>query len=190
MENCTAGQVLTWKGSASVDLHRLDTLAKVRNEGLSLGPPDLGWQEDIHSSSDATTQMSADSYGVGCGLHSGEQACGGEKGKKQKQKGPCAVERGRTEAVKVVRSRLGWEACRPSAQAATEGYVCSPTTARVCVAFHGPCCHQRSLACPMSGAATSDHVGVQEPCRRWSHADLGFLYCDLRPCCCPGLSCC
>lgn len=65
------------------------------------------------------------------------------------------MERGRTEAVKVVRSRLGWEACRPS------GWVILPQAGSVLksVTYVATKGHLETWA------ATCDLVGVWGPYR-------------------------
>lgn len=57
------------------------------------------------------------------GSHYDEQIRGGKNGK-EKHNGSCAVERGRKEEMKAVRSRLMCEVCLPSGTMVMSGLGC------------------------------------------------------------------
>lgn len=64
-------------------------------------------------------------------------------------------------------------------------WVRGPNTARDYVDIHGPCYHQRSQGCPVSGLQTLAMLVSKGHCCQ-NHADL---YCDPKALFCPGLSC-
>lgn len=116
-------------------------------------------------------------------------------GEKEEGNGSCAVEEGEIEEVKVVRSRLMWEAFLP-----TRAMVASGPGVIFGSWFYNnqKLCTQLSMAQLPPGAigmlnvwaATCSHMGLQELCQHQNHSDMSGLCFSLQPRCCPGLSCC
>lgn len=88
--------------------------------------------------------------GTGGGHHSNEQICDGEMGKIERQSCRCAMERGRTESVAVLRTTLMWVACAATRVLGDVWITMPSLAAGVCVDVHGPCFHWRACRCPCS----------------------------------------
>lgn len=101
--------------------------------------------------------------------------CDGEKGKKEKWDGSCAVEGGRTEEVKVVNGRLMWGACLSSGVMKTSRPGCCQGLYLGLWSYHSqylyghPWLMLPPKATRMASvwAATCDHVGIRWPWGPW-----------------------
>lgn len=78
----------------------------------------------------------------------------------EKRNGSCAVERGRREEMKPLRSGWMLAACRSAIEMSRQGaakghvWVLDPTTARACVGDRDLYCHQGPQGCPVTGLSS------------------------------------